>query len=400
MNAVVFGAGAVGLGFLGELLTRSGYRPIFVDIDTSLVAALDSHGEYVFHKVGEDTERVRVTGIAAASLQYPQGRAQLVASLGKAQAVFTAAGSEALPAIGGALADALRATRLTRCRLNVFCCENHRDAAEALRQATEKALVEGAELIDKLGFVNTVVARMCQRLTTTERDLSPVTPDSDTVIVAEDFDLFPVEGEVTAEPRPHFRGVKYLCAEEFEAWEKRKTFAHNGVHALLAVLGKLKGYRYLYEAGQDSEIDGIARGAMWEEVGPALVKAHPQWLSTADQDAFAHDLYARLVSRSFGDTIERGVRGSMRMVSAQDGRLIRAARFVAEQGITPYRLCLGAAGVLHLNDISRGDVAAISRAADHELSENIVELVVGAYDAISQWGTGEADRLGLWGHPT
>ncbi len=39
-TSVIFGAGSVGRGFLGQLFTESGYKVIFVDVDAPLVAAL------------------------------------------------------------------------------------------------------------------------------------------------------------------------------------------------------------------------------------------------------------------------------------------------------------------------------------------------------------------------
>ncbi len=388
MKAIVFGAGGVGLGFLGELLTQSGYQPTFVDVDQQVVAALNRYSSYTFNKIGDGIQTVRIDGVQAIDTEDPAGPKQLSAAFEQAQVVFTAAGARALPAIGSALAHSLRTVRFACSPLNVFCCENHHNAALALRQATEEALSADAKLISQLRFVNTVVARMCQRLTTADRDLTPLTAETDIVILAEAYSLLPVDGDTVAEPRPVISGVEYFPAPEFEAWDKRKLFAHNGTHALLAVLGKLRGYRYLYEAAQDAEIDAVARGAMWEEVGGALVNGYSQWFSTADYDAFATDLYGRLTSRDFADAAARGARNTLRMIQPEDGRLSRATQYVAAQGILPRRLCLGIAGVLRLNGIAAPDITTVLQPADGGLSEDIVELVTAAYTAICRWQDG------------
>lgn len=393
MNAVVFGAGGVGLGFLGELLTRSEYQPAFVDIDDQVIRALQRQGSYTFNKVGEGVRPVAVRDVRAIYPERLAGREAVVAAVARAQIVFTAAGARALPSIGAALAQVVQTGQLDHSPVNVLCCENHRNAALALRQATEDALADDAAVGDSFRFVNTVVARMCQRLTTKERNLPPITPDSDVVIVAEDYDLLPADGSAAAEPTPQITGLEFLAYDKFEAWDTRKLFAHNGVHALLAVLGRLKGYRYFYEAGEDPEIDAIARGMLWEEVGPALVHRFAEWFSTAEHDAFAHDLYGRVISRDFADTLERGVRNSIRMISSEDGRLSRAAQFVAEQGISPYRLCLGIAGVLHLNEIAAADIHSALEPEQSGLTEDIVGLVGEAYQAISGWQSGHVDGL-------
>jgi mannitol-1-phosphate/altronate dehydrogenase len=48
-TAVMFGAGNVGRGFLGQLFSESGLEVVFVDVDPELVHALDQHREYTIH---------------------------------------------------------------------------------------------------------------------------------------------------------------------------------------------------------------------------------------------------------------------------------------------------------------------------------------------------------------
>ena len=64
---VMFGAGNVGRGFLGQLFSESGYRVVFVDIDEPLIARHARPGAYTIRLVdNQHTEEVRVgpvTGI-------------------------------------------------------------------------------------------------------------------------------------------------------------------------------------------------------------------------------------------------------------------------------------------------------------------------------------------------
>ncbi len=53
-TAVVFGAGSVGRGFLGQLFTESGYEVVFVDVDAPLVAALTERRAYTLRLSGID----------------------------------------------------------------------------------------------------------------------------------------------------------------------------------------------------------------------------------------------------------------------------------------------------------------------------------------------------------
>jgi mannitol-1-phosphate 5-dehydrogenase len=393
MKAVVFGAGAVGLGFLGEALMRSGCSTVFVDVDAAVVAALNTYGAYIFHKAGEGLQRVRVSRVRAVCPGGPGAREDLAAHLREADVAFTAAGAAALPTVGKLLAYCLASGRRSSGPLNVFCCENHPDAAQALRGATRAAMPEPASLGERARFVNTVVARMCQRLTRAQRGLPPIVPGSDVVIVAEDYDPLPVDASAVAEPRPTVHGMAFLAPEEFEAWDRRKVFAHNGVHALLAVLGRLKGCRYLYEAGRDPQIQALARGALQEELNPALLRAYPRWFSPEGQSRFAQDILTRILNPHFADTVERGLRGSLRMVGPEDGRLIRAIHFVVGHGIVPRRLCIAAAGILHLNDIPHERAVKLAQAVEPGLGGSVVALLLAAREAIAAWQGGDRGAL-------
>ncbi len=178
MEALILGAGGVGLGFVSELLGRSGWEITFADIDSDLVTALNKHGSITFNKVGAEIEQIQLSGLSAIDLSGPNVRQELAEALATTDLVFTAAGAGAFSAVGKLLATAAESVDFTHQPLNVLCCENHKDAAAALRQTTRQAMSSPALLAERFAFVNTIVARMCQRLTTEERDLSPVAPQT------------------------------------------------------------------------------------------------------------------------------------------------------------------------------------------------------------------------------
>jgi len=385
MKAVIFGAGGVGLGFVGELLTRSGWQVSYADVASGLIAAINQAGEVIYNKVAATIEQMVVHPVSGIDLTGPQADEQLAAALANADLIFTAAGAGAFGSVGELLARAAESVEFAHQPLNVLCCENHKDAAAALAEATRQAM-EQPELLDsKFAFVNTVVARMCQRLTSSERALVPVAPGTDTLIVAESYSLFPVDGSAAARPLPNFEGLRVLSGREFQAWDHSKLYAHNGVHALVGILGRLAGYTYMYECGQDSDLDAIARHALSEEVGNALVSAYPDVFSDDEQHAFAKDVYGRVTSKLFADTIARATRNTMRMIQPHDGRLSRAAQFVLLHGGEPRGLALGVAGVMILNDKSQQDIAAVLEHIDCSVRDQLVSLTQEAYTAVLAW---------------
>ena len=63
--AVQFGAGGIGRGFLGQLLTESDYQVIFVDVDADLVDALNQQGSYPLQLVGDRNETLTISNVSA-----------------------------------------------------------------------------------------------------------------------------------------------------------------------------------------------------------------------------------------------------------------------------------------------------------------------------------------------
>ena len=45
-KSVVYGAGNIGRGFIGQLFSESGYEVVFIDINQELVDRLNSNGKY------------------------------------------------------------------------------------------------------------------------------------------------------------------------------------------------------------------------------------------------------------------------------------------------------------------------------------------------------------------
>ena len=47
MNAVHFGAGNIGRGFIGNLLNESGYEVCFVDVNSDMIDRINSDKSYL-----------------------------------------------------------------------------------------------------------------------------------------------------------------------------------------------------------------------------------------------------------------------------------------------------------------------------------------------------------------
>src|SRR6266568_4378207 len=137
--ALIFGAGKVGRGFLGQLLSRSGYRLWFVDRDAALVARLDAARRYPVLLMQELPRRVSVEGVKA----LHSGDTDAVAErFAQAAVVLTAVGGPHLPDVARQIARGVerRWGTARETPLNILIGENYYRPGELLRQQIRQHL--------------------------------------------------------------------------------------------------------------------------------------------------------------------------------------------------------------------------------------------------------------------
>jgi mannitol-1-phosphate 5-dehydrogenase len=347
-SAIIFGAGNVGRGFLGQLFSESGYEVVFVDVDEELVRALAQLRQYTIRLVDNDwLEEVTVAPVAARLAGDADAVAQAVAAAGIAA---TAVGVRALPFVAPVLAAGItqRAAAGVDTPLNIIVCENLKDAAATLRGTVEQHLPVSLHpyLHSHIGFVDTVIGRMVPPLTPELRAADP------TLILVEPYKVLPVDRSAWLGPAPQIVGLE-LC-DNFPAYTARKLYIHNCGHAVLAYLGHLAGHEYGYQALVDPAIRPWFEAALAESKA-GIVAAHgvdPAWL-----DAHIVDLTHRFANRALGDTVLRLGRDPLRKLGPDD-RLIGAARLAERAGVTPDALSRAIAAAYHFDD-PRDPLAAI-----------------------------------------
>ena len=86
-RAVVFGAGKMACGLLGQLLTHSGYETLFVGRRPEIIEAINRRQGYRLTIAGEKVRRLAIRNCAACSIRDICRVADAVAG---ADAVFTA----------------------------------------------------------------------------------------------------------------------------------------------------------------------------------------------------------------------------------------------------------------------------------------------------------------------
>ena len=338
MNAVMYGAGNIGRGFIGQRLFLSGYHTTFIDVNDTVVNLLNEEKKYpIFVTRGTEYVPEWVENIDAVNGKDADA---VVKAITECDILCTALGVPILPRVAPLIAKAIE-NRLDADRpLNVLICENMIGSNEYLHGLVEPLIPEEkkAAFEEKIGFVCVSVGRT---VPPTPADILEQYP---LAACAEPYSELPVDAAgfrpVGCEYPPILGLVPF---SPFRFFIERKLLIHNMGHALQAYYGYLKGQNFIFEAATDGEIKYVLIRALLESAR-ALCKRHGAPLDDTMQ--FVEDLMVRFENKLLVDSFDRVGRDPKRKLSEGD-RLVGAFKMVKEEGGVPAHIAVGiAAGFL------------------------------------------------------
>ena len=148
-KAVMYGAGNIGRGFIGALLSRSGYEVAFVDVAMPVVQALQEQHTYPVRYVSNDGyEDVWTRNVTAVDGTDAEAVATAIA---ECDIMATAVGVRVLKFIVPNIVAGLRKRWAeNRGALNIIICENLMNANHVLEGMLKEQLTEEeSALFDK-----------------------------------------------------------------------------------------------------------------------------------------------------------------------------------------------------------------------------------------------------------
>ena len=122
MKAVMYGAGNIGRGFIGQRFYLSGYETTFIDVNEAVVNELNAQKKYPIY-VTRGTEYVPewVENVNAVN---GKDEAAVVKTIAECDIMATALGVNILPFVAPLLAKAVLARKAVGKPLNILICEN------------------------------------------------------------------------------------------------------------------------------------------------------------------------------------------------------------------------------------------------------------------------------------
>ena len=331
----MYGGGNIGRGFIGALLSQSGYEVTFIDVAEPVVNALaENHCYPVRYVSGQGHEDVLIENVTAVNGNDQEAAAEAIASC---DVMATAVGARILKFIVGNIAAGLRKRwERTDAPLNIIICENLMDANKVMEGMIKDLLTEEEQKIfdERVGLVEASIGRMVPVQTDEMKDGDPMR------VCVERYGFLPTDKAAFKGEIPEIRNM--VPFEPFDFYIKRKLYVHNLGHATCAYLGDVLGLTYIYEAIDQPVVRIIVQNAM-QESAMALSRKYGVPLDSI----LLHitDLLGRFTNAALKDTCQRVGGDPARKLSPAD-RLIGSSALALEQGVIPAYIAAGAAAGL------------------------------------------------------
>lgn len=331
-KAIQFGAGNIGRGFIGKILSQNGYEVCFADVNKEVIEKLNQDNRYIVEVVGENRKEVEVKNVCGVMSNTDE----ILTKIAESDLITTAVGPNVLGIIARTLANGIvaRMEAGNNSPLNIIACENMIKGSEKLKEEILKHIEcsEALKFIEEnVGFPNSAVDRI----------VPPMEKSDDVLKVrVEEFREWIVETSGFKGEVPAIEGME--LTDNLMAFVERKLFTLNTGHAITAYLGILKGYRTIKESIEDTEIRETVTGAM-NESGEVLINRYG--FDRAQHGKYINKIISRFENPYLLDEVSRVGREPLRKLSFND-RLIKPLRGTIEYGTSNANLLKGVAAAL------------------------------------------------------
>ena len=333
-KAIQFGAGNIGRGLIGSLLSKAGYHVVFADVNTEIIDKINKDKEYTIHVMDTVCSEEKVNDISGVISINNEIYKEIV----EAEIITTAVGPVVLPRIAPTIAKgiALRKENGVKNYLNIIACENAIKASSQLEEEVKKYLTkdEVDYLEEFVGFPNCSVDRI----------VPPVKSENILDVVVENYYEWNVEEKAFKGEIPKIEGMNLV--DNLMAYIERKLFTLNTGHAITAYFGYLKGYETIEESIKDEVIYDFVKKAMIES-GKGLIAKY-----NFDEEAhykYINKIIDRFKNPYLKDDVARVGREPLRKLNEND-RLIKPLITARGFNINTDNLLLGVGAALHYDN--------------------------------------------------
>lgn len=337
MRAVHFGAGNIGRGFIGETLAANGFGIDFVDVNETIIDALNERGEYDIELAAPGKKKIHVDNVDG--INNAKNPEKVIEAIKNTDMITTAIGPKILALIAPLIAQGLtkRLESGNKKPLDVIACENMIGGSEHLKEEVYKHLDDSvkSDVDQYIGFPNAAVDRIV-----------PIQHNDDPLFVSvEDFKEWVIDESQMKNKDIKLKGVDY--APDLEPYIERKLFSVNTGHATVAYTGKSLGYTTIGDAIKDEFVLKQVKRVLSETRSLLFHKWNKEFTEESLQE-YHKKIVSRFENPYISDDIARVGRTPIRKLGYNE-RFIRPIRELKERNLS-YDALMETVGRIYLFD--------------------------------------------------
>tara|TARA_A100001015_G_scaffold313875_1_gene422080 strand:- start:695 stop:1786 length:1092 start_codon:yes stop_codon:yes gene_type:complete len=336
---LIFGAGAIGRGYLAPLLYQNGFHSIdFVDINKQLIKKLKNKKYYfaaITEKFKYKTLKIPINKVFHLSEKI---------NIKKYEIVFSCVGPK----------NCLSLNKIFREAKCVISCENDITTVEKLKKLSGNKKIY-------FGIPDVITSSSPPQFLKKKYDLN--------LTITEKGELILEKGQYALPKK-----IKQVNKENLNMHWRCKLFIHNAAHAITAYLGHLNNKKYIHEAMQNPKISKVVHGSI-NEITEGVINA--EYASKKFANYYKRKELKRFKNKLLFDTIGRVAREPIRKLS-KDNRIVLGLKICLFNKKLPRNVALGAKAALYYNN--KKDVEALTlmnmrkKYGDKQTLENICSI--------------------------
>lgn len=365
-KALIFGAGKIGQGFIGDLLHDNGYEITFADVSDKVVEEIDKNNSYNLFLTNHNYEEKIIDNVSALSLIKNQE--EIIELVTEVDIITTSVLKANLTGVAPVLAKGLK-KRLEKGRnkVIVMACENAILATDTLVNLMIDTRIVTMNELDKIGtYPNTGVDRFVFGGVYNGKEGTAVSDSHELAIERQKLD------DLDSEP---IKGAKYV--DNLEAVLKRKIYLVNCWLAITSYIGYVHGYKMVNDALRDQDIQTIVKKAVHESAAGLEKKFN---FSHEEMSDYINEMiikrYDDYNQTGIEDPIARVARQPIRKLSSDD-RIMGPAYIAYEYNLPNNYLLYGAAHAFKYDNADDEEAVKMQNYIQKNGIENTIENISG-----------------------
>lgn len=338
MKAVHFGAGNIGRGLIGAILSENNYEVCFIDVNESAINQVNTNKFYNIELIEENHTVIKVGPVSGINSSNRQDNAKAIEKIKQADLITTSTGIDSLRKIAPLLAKGLiERSEESKRPVDIIANENAINASSLLKKEIESLLTKEKveEIFQFTGFPNSVIDRQALSKRQNEEEIALVEPYYEWIVNLQ---------EVVNKLILNIKGITFV--NSLEPFIERKLYCVNAGHATAAYTGFIFGKATIQESLGIPEIRDFVRKTM-KENAQYLIESYG--MTSSDLEKYIEKTLGRHANPLIYDTVLRVGRSPIRKLG-YDERLIAPLRKLFAKGLPIDHIIKAIAAVFFFED--------------------------------------------------